>query len=319
MSTKPFFTAWSQQFSASPIETQTFSCDSRQQRQFIDWYVKPADLDFANANRGQLYIIGDEPDQFCMKPEEYAAIYYTATKALYEADITARFSPAGFAEPNAVCAIAGAENQSWHANHSIDYAQKFVDAYVKAYGTQPLVAEWRFHDFGLTTPVGALDTWFDKIDIMTDWSIAHGAPMYLGSWGFHSWNEPQDLFLHHLQQAMDYIGEHPSIIGAAWWSYEPWTEAVHPLFIDNQLTPVGEVYAGLLIPEDPPMPDDRTTKLEEIVGLKFVGLTSEQLTASLTPENATLGDRFPLFLSDYQIRVGIKKLEDRITALEGGV
>ncbi len=307
-----FFIAWSQQVSVAPIRTQTFSVDTRQQRQFIDWYAKPSDIAFAEANRGYLYIIGDEPDQFCMKPEEYAGIYHASVESILIVDPTARFSPAGFAEPNAVCAIAGTPNKSWDDAHSIAYAQKFVDAYVKAYRTQPPVTEWRFHDFGLTTPVGDLQTWFNKVDRLIAWSVSHGAPMYLGSWGFHSWNEPIETFLSHLSQAMTYLSSHPNLVGAAWWSYEPWTEAVHPLFDGVALTPTGRVYAG----QEPQMPEDRLTKLEEILGLKFVGMTSEQLNASLIPNNAIFNGRYPLFLSDFQIRVGIQKLEDEIKLLK---
>lgn len=271
MPTNSFFTAWSQTVSTDPIQTQTFSCDPRQQRQFIDWYVKPADLAFAKANPGQLYIIGDEPDQFCQTPELYAGIYEAAVEAILAVDSTARFSPAGFAEPNAVCAIAGVENQSWHDNHSMGYAQKFLDAYYRMYHVNPPIAEWRFHDFGLTTPVGDLQTWLSKITTMVNWSMSHGAPMYLGSWGFHSWKKPDNIFVFQLLIAMQFLGAHPNIVGAAWWSYEPWTEAVHPLFVDQQLTPVGRVYAGL--DSEAPMPDiqEQLTKLSLTVGDSTIG------------------------------------------------
>lgn len=49
----------------------------------------------------------------------------------------------------------------------------------------------------------------------------------------------------------------------------------------------------------------RVTVLEQMIGTQYLGKSSSELAASLTPEHTVLGGRYPLFLSDYQIRVGL--------------
>jgi hypothetical protein len=98
-----FFVAWSQSYSSGPIETQMFALDSRQDRQYAGWWPDQRVLSFASANPGHLYINGDEPDQACMSPYDYAGIYHDFVAGVRGADPTARVSPAGFAEPNHYC------------------------------------------------------------------------------------------------------------------------------------------------------------------------------------------------------------------------
>lgn len=54
-----------------------------------------------------------------------------------------------------------------------------------------------------------------------------------------------------------------------------------------------------------PTIEERLTALEEMVGTKYIGKSSDELAAALVPASTILGGRYPLFLSDYQIRVGI--------------
>lgn len=318
-----FFQAWSQSHSDGPIPTQTFSCDARQSRQFVDWYVKPADLEFARAHPGQLYIIGDEPDQFCQPPSQYAETYHMAVEAIRAVDPTARFSPAGFAEVNGHCCLSTEYSPCWEAVHSINYAQRFLDAYRIAYNATPPVAEWRFHDFATRYPSGALEDWWKRIDSMAAWSVAHGAPMVLGSWGFLGWRESDvDLI-----RAAQLLLADERIVGAVWWSLEPWEETTHPLIVNGVLTPIGEIYAKLSggnVPDENTQRIaalektvgallDRLSKVEATAGVRFVGLDSSALAAALKdPRNQLEGQRWPLFLSDFEIRVGIKKIEDRL-------
>jgi hypothetical protein len=98
-----FFIAWSQSYGSGPIQTQEFAIDSRQDRQWADFVAHPPVLSFASANPGRLYINGDEPDQYCLAPEDYAVMYHDFVEAIRGADPTARVSPAGFAEPNDRC------------------------------------------------------------------------------------------------------------------------------------------------------------------------------------------------------------------------
>lgn len=300
-----FFSAWTEVFKNSPIPLQTFTLNLGQERQFVDWYVKRETLDFAANNPGQIYIIGDEPDQFCMKVEEFAAIYNSGVKAIRGVDPTARFSPAGFAEPNPVC---GTEK------HSINYAEKFYDEYVRQFGSAPPVYEWRFHDFALNNVEGDIEGWWKRISTMADWSIAHGAKMYLGSWGFLGWRAGIE---NAITQMKPRLLNDPRITGACWWSFDAWVDSTHPLLVNGLLTPIGQSYLN----EAPQMTlEERVAFLEQIIGTKFVTQRDTgSLAAELKPENELPTGQYPYILSDYQIRIGIAKIEAKLVESAPGI
>ncbi|MEO8193515.1 MAG: hypothetical protein ABI681_06665 [Gemmatimonadales bacterium] len=241
-----FFIAWSRNHSSSPIQTQTFSLDTRQNRQYGGLWPDQSLLSFASANPGRLYINGDEPDQYCIDPHEYAGIYRNFVTAVRGADPTARVSPAGFAEPNDRCCRPGDE-PCRQSRHSIGYAEQFYNAYVQRYGVAPPVDEWRFHDFGLASPVGDLDGWWARIDKEAAWSVSHGANMVLGAWGLLGWNEPEPAHQEHLKQAIGRLINDPRINEAVYWAYESWAGEHHYLTNeDGSLTPEGQTYANPL-------------------------------------------------------------------------
>ena len=239
--TSPFFVAWSyQRYSARPIPLQSQDLDGPPYR--VYWYgpLKPQLVEFARRNPGHLYINGDEPDQACKTPSAYAEEYHAFVAALQAADSSARFSPAGFAEPNGACDCPPA-SACYTRNHSIGYAQQFWDAYVNRYAQPPRVDEWRFHDFGLDRRFD-VPRWWSRVDSAATWSIAHGAPMVLGGWGFINWDEPDDAFLEHMRHAMDLLRNDRRIVQASWWSYE---NTKTPRFLqagDGTLTPEGRQY-----------------------------------------------------------------------------
>jgi hypothetical protein len=216
-------------------------------RQFVNWYTDAATLAFARANPGRLYILGDEPDQYCTSPSDYAGMYHEFVVSIRGADPTARLSPAGFSEPNGHCCP---DPEVRCSNiHGIAYAQNFYDAYVQRFGAAPPVDEWRFHDFGVVFDAGDLNGWWARIDAEASWSVAHGANMVLGGWGFHGWpaKESSALFQEHLKQAMGRLINDKRINGAAYWSYEPWVESPRPLAnADGSLTTEGQTYANPL-------------------------------------------------------------------------
>src|SRR6266513_759939 len=90
-----FFIARSHSYSSSPIQTQVFELATRQDRQVCGYYVYQNVLSFAAANPGRLYFNGDEPDQYCVAPYDYAGVYRDFVTAVLGADPTARVSPAG--------------------------------------------------------------------------------------------------------------------------------------------------------------------------------------------------------------------------------
>ena len=246
-----FFVAWSQSYSSSPIQTQMFALDTRQDRQFVNWYVDQQALSFARANPGRLYIDGDEPDQYCTTAYDYAGTYHDFVVAIRSADPTARVSPAGFSEPNPHCCPV--PDVPCSNMHGIAYADQFYSAYLQRYGVAPPVNEWRFHDFGVAFADGDLNGWWARVDSEAAWSVAHGANMVLGSWGFHGWREPVPAFQEHLKQAMGRLSNDSRINGAVYWSYEAWIESPRPLAnSDGSLTPEGQTYANPLtdIPTD---------------------------------------------------------------------
>jgi hypothetical protein len=250
-----FFTAWSRSYSSGAIQTQIFGLDVRQDRQFINWYVDQEAVAFARANPGRLYIDGDEPDQYCasMSAYDYAGMYHDFVLAIRGADPTARVSPAGFAESNPHCCPV--PDVACSENHGIAYADKFYSAYIQRYGAAPPVNEWRFHDFGVVFGVGDMNGWWARVDKEAAWSVAHGANMFLGGWGLHGWpaKESSAAFQEHLRQAMGRLMNDRRILGAAYWSYEPWVESPRPLAnADGSLTAEGNTYADPLtnIPVD---------------------------------------------------------------------
>lgn len=249
-----FFLAWSQNYSASPIQTQLFALDTRQDRQFAGVSADDGLLAFAMANPGRLYINSDEPDQWCITPSEYADIYHDFVAALRRADPTARVSPAGFAEPNWHCCPPPDDVPApcWSNIHSINYAEQFYNAYLNKYGVAPPVNEWRFHDFGLAFVAGDLDGWWARIDKEATWSVAHGANMVLGAWGFSGWREPAPVYQEHLKQAMNRLINDPRINSAVYWSNEQWGENHWLANPDGSLTAEGQTYANPLtdIPTD---------------------------------------------------------------------
>ena len=253
-----YFLAWSRSYSAGPIQTQMFALDARQDRQFSEFYPSESVFAFARANPGRLYIHGDEPDQWCFDPYEYAGMYHAFVTQVRAADPTARVSPAGFAEPNGRCCPEESIAPCWTLKHSISYAEQFWDAYIRRFGVAPRVDEWRFHDFGISFGAGDMDGWWDRVQRLAAWSNLHGANMVLGGWGFHGWREPVPQFQEHLKQAMGLISSDSRINGAIYWSYEPWIESPRPLVNEvGSLTAEGQTYAN-------PLTDIPT-------GLKIVG------------------------------------------------
>ena len=241
-----FFVAWSRNFSASPIQTQNFTLDARMNRQFGGLWPNEEVLAFARANPGRMYINGDEPDQYCIDAYEYAGIYKFFVDAVRSADPTAKFSPAGFAEPNNRCCPEGDE-PCRQRSHSIGYAQQFYDSYVKRFGTAPPVDEWRFHNFGLSFATGDLNAWWARVDEEASWARAHGANMVLGAWAFHGWRLSPGEYNELLKQAMNRLINDPRINEAVYWSYESWAGEAHYLANeDGSLTPQGQTYANPL-------------------------------------------------------------------------
>jgi hypothetical protein len=243
-----YFLAWSQGHSATPIQTQNFSLDARQERQW-GWWADEAVRSFARANPGRLYIVGDEPDQYCMAPSEYAQMYHDFVAGVREVDPTAQFSPAGFAEPNYKCCPLPDDTpwSCWYEKHSNGFAEQFYAAYVARYGVAPTVHEWRFHDFGLRFGVGDMNGWWQRINTLAAWSVDHGANMVLGAWGFHSWRESDAAYQEHLKQAMGRMLAYSRINGAVYWSYEQWAGEINYLQNpDGSLTAAGQTYANPL-------------------------------------------------------------------------
>lgn len=243
-----FFIAWSQTHSSGPIQTQTFALDTRQERQWA-WYPEDNVISFARANPGRLYIVGDEPDQYCMAPSDYAQLYHDFVVGVRAADPSARFSPSGFAEPNYKCCPLPDDviAACWYEKHSVLFADGFYNAYIQRYGSPPQVDEWRFHDFGLRFGPGDIDGWWQRISFLAGWSVDHGAKMVLGAWGFHSWRESDAVYQEHMKIAMGRILADPRINGAVYWSREQWAGEINYLEnSDGSLTAAGQTFVNPL-------------------------------------------------------------------------
>jgi hypothetical protein len=100
-----------------------------------------------------------------------------------------------------------------------------------------------------------MNGWWARVDKEASWSVAHGANMFLGGWGLHGWaaKESSPAFQEHLKQAMGRLMNDNRIVGASYWSYEPWVDAPRPLVdAGGSLTAEGLTYANPLgdIPTD---------------------------------------------------------------------
>lgn len=244
-----FFVAWSDFYRTGPIQSQVFAVDRRQVRQYAAFEVHQDVLDFARANPGQLYINGDEPDQYCITASDYAVVYHDFVEAVRSADPSARLSPAGVAEPNYHCCPGGYEvvTPCWYESHSIGYMDQFYKAYIQRYGSPPPVNEWRFHDFGILFWPGEVGPWWARVNQEAAWSVAHGANMVLGAFGFNGWRESEAEYQEHLKQAMGLLLNDPRIIEVDYWSYGPWDNSRFPLMNpDGSLTLSGQTYANPL-------------------------------------------------------------------------
>lgn len=60
--------------------------------------------------------------------------------------------------------------------------------------------------------------------------------------------------------------------------------------------------------------EERVQFLETVVGIRWA--TTHPVEGDLVPENYLPDSRYPLMLSDYQIRLGIAKIEGRVDIVE---
>lgn len=215
------FVAWANEYLDGPIRTQTWgTLDARQYRQNSGFTFTPAIAAFATAHPGKLYIVGDEPDQWCSDPQlaatspyDYAGIFHDFVTSMRAVDPDARFS-AAFAEPNGEC---GKSIPNYNMEyHSTGYAQMFYDAYIARYGVVPPINEWRFHDFAGTITSENVDEWYQRVSAAAQWSVNHGAYMVLGSWGFLGWTQSGDAFDEKMRYAMELIRNDSRIRQAVW-------------------------------------------------------------------------------------------------------
>lgn len=217
---KAKFFAWAIEWD-NRIPVQMLWPNARQERQYSCSAQEAAQ--FAAGHPGQLYIACDEPDinpQLWATATDYAVWYHNYVVTVRQADPTARFSPAGML--------------------LTEYASAFYAETVRIYGAPPIVDEWRFHaaiDLG-----SGLSRWKETVNNEAEWSISHGAPMTLGSFGAQS--IPRNVDISSLMWGMhDYIANDPRIVSAAWWSMD-WQQWNHTLELpDGSLSPEGRLYS----------------------------------------------------------------------------
>jgi hypothetical protein len=195
----------------------------------------PYITNFAASYPGRLYVVGDEPDKYDVPPAEYAADYKFFVDSILRVDPTAKFSPAGF-----TAASGGA-----YGNYTV-YAEAFYNEHKRLFNNQPpRVDEWRFHNFGGSQAAyNNLANWKSEITAAVDWSVLHGAPMYLGAWNFYPWDKPLTALLSDVQEAMAFLRSTPNLRGAGWYGYENFDGVPDYLVYDDlqTLTPHGETY-----------------------------------------------------------------------------
>ena len=184
--------------------------DPRQDRQKVEWSDIAAAVAFAQQYPGHLYILGDEPNHEgdCKTPTEYAQEFGQFVGQIRAVDQTARFSNGGFATHS--CPGLSA---------SIQYAQEFWERHYELHGHTPPIAEWRFHYF---PDAANLAPFYNFVSAAAAWSVQHGAPMVLGSFGFPGTTtvdiRPQ------IRQVLNFLNSQPDVAAAIWWDYDRWID-----------------------------------------------------------------------------------------------
>lgn len=207
---------------------------------------------FANANRGHLYVHSDEPDLYGLSAATYAQQYHDFVVAVRAADPTARFSPAGLMQPGTFppSCVPPPNYVPCPDGTSTTYAQNFLNAYASLYPSEPIVVhEWRFHAFiDPTLPVGAgrnLSEWYVGVDQEAAWSVAHGAAMVLGSFGFQNDSRADAPINADLSSMMSYVESDGRIVAAGYWNYD--IGGPHrPLWSSTGLTSQGVVFVQFI-------------------------------------------------------------------------
>lgn len=174
-------------------------------------------------NKGQLYILGDEPDLYGVEPADYLAWYSKYRAMLKEADPTCKVSIAGISQV-----------------HGLGYLNQL---YAIGFETDQL----RCHAFDWWDD--NLATWKSYINSWLVWRDVHmpTVPVAIGSFGYPGSNQPDQaqVILDKMTAALNWLQGIASICQWYWWEWDA-AKFGEPncLWKDGQLTPCGELWTS---------------------------------------------------------------------------
>lgn len=179
---------------------------------------------WAGQHPGHYYIIGDEPDQHDISPEEYILWYEPYRVAILAIDPTARVSLAGIAQPN---------SRPCQWGHGLEYLDVLHQI---GFETDEL----RVHAFA---EPGNLIAWKSYILSWIVWRNIYmpGVQITLGTFGYPGTAEADPVAMADLQAALQWL-ETTEIEAWFYWAWNQ-TGSFNNLWNDNNgLTVAGEIF-----------------------------------------------------------------------------
>jgi hypothetical protein len=198
----------------------------------------------ARANRGAWWQFGNEPNdpnQDNVSPDDYARAYHRFYFTLKQADPAAQIVPAGIA------------NVDWQ------WADAFLKAYQRDFGTYPKVDGWNIHNYLLDTCPDALnaDRFKQRIVAFRAWmarSDQADKPLFLTEYGVLYGNGccscpviPDSGVVDFMRTTSRWLETSRTVTAWAWFAVNTYNRFNGDLFDDSaRLTPFGEAYRDLV-------------------------------------------------------------------------
>ncbi len=193
------------------------------------------------ANSKSIFFFGDEAEIY-YPLEKYAIAYHDLFVRIVKekSNGQVRVGPCGF-----ISETAG--------------AQRFYDAYTQLFqGEKPLVAEWRFH-YGFSSQANSPASCIAQMQTDLEWSIAHGAPMVVGSLipteeVQYPTSDLVERLAVNLQAILEWTLGQPRIAAVVYWTAVPFIGAYenpYHLFRKRQPTRLGEAFLAVMAKHNP--------------------------------------------------------------------
>lgn len=197
------------------------------QRQYVPFgYDCQVIARWASEHLGRFFVLGDEPDQVGISPEDYLAWYMPCYRTIKAADGSATVALTGIAQDFGQPGMHGLEylNALWALGFQTD--------------------QLRVHSFPPQNGA-SLERWKNYIEGWLVWRDAHlpGVPLALGAFGYPSGRDADPLLLARMEEMLDWLEASP-LEEWYWWQWHgvesPYN--ANRLWDGQALTPAGLVW-----------------------------------------------------------------------------